>query len=85
VPCGTPDKDATSIQKELQKGGMQFDGSSLRVEGDSDYSHGTQVQQSVPQLLEVTEQHLVRCIARLYGYTDVQRVREEELLPISAR
>jgi hypothetical protein len=81
VPCGTPDKEVTSIQKELQKGGMLFGGRGVRADDDSD---DTRVQQPVPQLLEVAEQHLVRCIARVYGYTDVQRVHEGELLPIAA-
>ncbi|KAF6252536.1 lipoyl transferase [Scenedesmus sp. NREL 46B-D3] len=59
VPCGTPDKEVTSIQRELQT--------------------------NIPHLLGVAEQHLVRCIARIYKYTYVQYIKREHLLPIASR
>eukprot|EP00882_Tetradesmus_deserticola_P002844 GHRQ01003023.1.p1 GENE.GHRQ01003023.1~~GHRQ01003023.1.p1 ORF type:complete len:266 (+),score=50.52 GHRQ01003023.1:845-1642(+) len=88
VPCGTPDKEVTSIQKELQKGGMQFD--DLGVGGSaagisSPPTNSCKTQQDVPHLLAVAEEHLVRCLARVYGYTYVQNIETKTLLPTGAR
>jgi hypothetical protein len=68
----------TSIQHELQWAGKQMDVSVVGADAARD---DALLQEAVPHLLEEAEQHLVRCIAGVYGYTDLQDIVEEELLP----
>lgn len=88
MPCGTPDKEVTSIQRELQTSDTKFDGiglSAVAATRDTQLINFFQLQQDIPHLLGVAEQHLVRCIARMYKYTYVQYIKREHLLPIASR
>lgn len=82
VPCGTPDKEVTSVQRELQQAGTYVEAGG---EGGDAAKDDALLQDTAPNLLKEAEQHLVRCIAGVYGYTDVQDIVEEQLLPTTAR
>lgn len=88
VPCGTPDKEVTSLHQELTRTARPMESHALALAACSSRSdkwaaglpQGQQDEQAAMGLLAVAEQHLICSIARAFGYSQLQPVNEAQLL-----
>lgn len=87
VPCGTPDKEVTSLQREWQLGDncsspdtiicpiIISSSSSCR-----DQAAQHQLQQGQATDLLVAEQHMIDALVRVFSFDTVEQITEQQLI-----